>query len=92
MPKFSLQIKYEVWQAYLLKKVISVKNLMGWLYKYKIYIYIYPLHMAVQKQGASSNLLPEPMNDWEGWRERVRNICADGTTRWWYLSPIKASD
>ena len=28
--------------------------------------------------------LPEAMNDWEGWRERVRNIRADGTTRWWW--------
>ena len=28
--------------------------------------------------------LPEAMNDWEGWWERVRNICADGTTRWWW--------
>ena len=27
--------------------------------------------------------LPEAMNDWEGWRERVRDICANGTTRWW---------
>ena len=26
--------------------------------------------------------LPEAMDDREGWQERVRNICADGTT-WW---------
>ena len=26
--------------------------------------------------------LPEAMNDREGWRERFRDICADGTTRW----------
>ena len=26
---------------------------------------------------------PEAMDDWEGWRERVRNIRADGETRWW---------
>ena len=26
---------------------------------------------------------PEAMNDREGWGERVRDIRADGTTRWW---------
>ena len=53
-----------------------------------------PLHMAEQKQGdqlkptySSSDMgcspedLAEAMNDREGWRERVRDICADGTTR-----------
>ena len=28
---------------------------------------------------------PEAMNDRERWRERVRYICADGTTRWWKI-------
>ena len=28
--------------------------------------------------------LPEVMNDREGWPERVRDIYADGTTRWWW--------
>ena len=28
--------------------------------------------------------LPEAMNDREGWRERVRDIWDDGTTRWWW--------
>ena len=28
--------------------------------------------------------LPEAMNDREGWRERVRDIRADGTARWWW--------
>ena len=28
--------------------------------------------------------LPEAMNVREGWRERVRDIRADGTTRWWW--------
>ena len=54
------------------------------------------LHMAEQKQGdqleptynsvdmeCNPEDLPEAMNDREGWRERVRDICADGTTRWW---------
>ena len=27
--------------------------------------------------------LPEAMNDWEKWRERVRDIRASGTTWWW---------
>ena len=28
--------------------------------------------------------LPEAMNDKERWRERVRDIRADGMTRWWW--------
>ena len=28
--------------------------------------------------------LPEAMNDREGWPERIRDIRADGTTRWWW--------
>ena len=58
-----------------------------------------PLHMAMQKQGGqleptySSSVriqgcspgdLLEAMNDGEEWRERVRDIRADGTTRWWW--------
>ena len=27
--------------------------------------------------------LPEAMGDWEAWRKRVRNICADSKTWWW---------
>ena len=33
--------------------------------------------------GCNPEDLPEAMNDREGWRERVRDIHADGTTRWW---------
>ena len=29
--------------------------------------------------------LPEVMNDKEKWRERVRDICACGTTWWWWV-------
>ena len=29
--------------------------------------------------------LPEAMNDRERWRERVRDIRAGGTTRWWWI-------
>ncbi len=54
-----------------------------------------PLHMAEQKAGrpartyiqqlcgdtgCSPEDLPEVMNDWEKWRERVRDIRASGTT------------
>ena len=28
--------------------------------------------------------LSKAMNVWEGWRERVRDIRAGGTTRWWW--------
>ena len=28
--------------------------------------------------------LPEAMNDREKWRERVRDICASGTSWWWW--------
>ena len=34
--------------------------------------------------GCSSEDLPEAMNDREGWRERVRDIRANGMTRWWW--------
>ena len=34
--------------------------------------------------GCSPEDLPETMDDREGWRERVRDIRADGTTWWWW--------
>ena len=34
--------------------------------------------------GCSSENLPEVMDDREGWRERVRDICADSTSWWWW--------
>ena len=34
--------------------------------------------------GCSPEDLLEAMNDWEEWRERVRDIGACGTTRWWW--------
>ena len=30
--------------------------------------------------GCSPEELPKAMDDMEGWRERVRDICADGVT------------
>ena len=35
--------------------------------------------------GCSSEDLPEAMDDREGWRERIRNIRADGATSWWWF-------
>ena len=42
--------------------------------------------------GCSSEDLSKAMNDREKCRERVRDIRADGTTRWWWLiCPLKIS-
>ena len=46
----------------------------AWTYIQQIY----------EDTGCSPEDLPEAMNDREGWQERVRYICADGTTRWWW--------
>ena len=35
--------------------------------------------------GCSPEDLPKAMDDREGWRERVRDILADGATWWWYI-------
>ena len=35
--------------------------------------------------GCSPEDLPEAMNDRDRWRERVRDIRAGGTTRWWEM-------
>ena len=49
-----------------------------------------PAHTYIQQlcedMGCSPEDLPEAMNDREGWRERVRDIRVDGTTRWWLSS------
>ena len=57
-------------------------------------IYLSNVHIAaLWGYGCSPENLLEAMNDMEGCRERVRDIRADGTTRWWsiylsiYLSP-----
>ena len=34
--------------------------------------------------GCSLEELLEEMDNWEGWQERVRDICADGATWWWW--------
>ena len=40
------------------------------------------LQQLCENTGCSPEDLPEAMNDRERWRERVRGIHADGTTRW----------
>ena len=41
------------------------------------------IQQLCEDTGCSLEDLPEAMNDRERWRERVRDIRADGTTRWW---------
>ena len=42
------------------------------------------LQQLCEDMGCSPEDLPEAMNDSGEWRERVRDICAGGTTRWWW--------
>ena len=42
------------------------------------------IQQLCEDTGCSPEDPPEAMNDREGWRERVRDIRADGTTRWWW--------
>ena len=41
------------------------------------------IQQLCEDMGCSPEDLPEAMNGREKWRERVRDICASGTTRWW---------
>ena len=43
------------------------------------------IQQLCEDMGCSLEDLPEAMNDRERWLERVRDIRADGTTRWWWL-------
>ena len=38
------------------------------------------IQQLCEDTGCSPEDLPKAMNDREKWRERVRDICADGTT------------
>ena len=40
-----------------------------------------PGRPASEDTGCSPGDLPEAIKDWDGWRERVKNICADCMTR-----------
>ena len=42
------------------------------------------IQQLCEEMGCSPEDLPEAMNNRERWRERVSDICADGTTRWWW--------
>ena len=42
------------------------------------------IQQLCEDTGCSPEDLPEAMNDWEKWRERVRDICATSTTWWWW--------
>ena len=42
------------------------------------------IQQLCEDTGCSTEDLPEAMNDREKWRERVRDICASGTTWWWW--------
>ena len=44
------------------------------------------IQQLCEDMGCSPEDLPEAMNDREKWRERVRDICACGTTWWWWYS------
>ena len=41
-------------------------------------------YILCEDTGCSPEDLPVAMNDWEMWRERLRDIHADGTTWWWW--------
>ena len=41
------------------------------------------IQQLCEDTGCRPEDLPEAMNNREGWRERVRDIHAGGTTRWW---------
>ena len=42
------------------------------------------IQQLYEDTGCSPEDLPEAMNDREKWRERIRDICACGTTWWWW--------
>ena len=42
------------------------------------------IQQLCEDTGCSPEDLPEPMNDRKKWRERVKDIRASGTTRWWW--------
>ena len=44
------------------------------------------IQQLCEDSGCSPEDLPEVMKDREGWRKRVRDIRADGTTRWWWYA------
>ena len=49
-------------------------------------IYIQQLYADT---GCSSEDLPEAMNDRDGWRERLNDICADSARWWWWWFSVQ---
>ena len=47
------------------------------------------IQQLCEDTGCSPEDLPEAMNDREKWRERVRDIHANGTTWWWWWWRVK---
>ena len=43
------------------------------------------IQQLCEDAGCSPEHLPDAMNDWEKWRERVRDIFARATTWWWMM-------
>ena len=43
------------------------------------------IQQLCEDTGCSPEDLPEVMNDREEWRERIRDIHADGTRWWWWI-------
>ena len=52
------------------------------------------IQQLCEDTGCNPEDLPEAMNDWEKWRERVRDIRAGGTTWswWWLIKNIRLMD
>ena len=46
------------------------------------------IQQLCEDMGCSPEDLPKAMHDWEKWRERVRYICASGTTWWWWWQMV----
>ena len=46
------------------------------------------IQQLCEDMGCSPEDLPEAMNDREKWRERVRDIRANGTTWWWFTQTL----
>ena len=44
------------------------------------------IQQLCEDTGCSPEDLPEAMNDWEKWQERVRDIRATSMTWWWWLT------
>ena len=44
------------------------------------------IQQLCEDTGCSPEVQPDVMNDMEWWRERIRDIRAGGTTRWWCFS------